>query len=55
MQTDKGLDFNVALKEVQVATLVKSQLKRELLCKQCKQDGKEDELIATHNREIGEI
>ena len=38
-----------------MVTWAKSQLKGELLCIQCKQGTKEDELIATHNREIGKI
>ena len=52
LQTDKRLDFNIALKQLQVVTWVKSQLKSELLHKQHKQDTKEDELIAAHKREI---
>ena len=36
-------------------TQAKSQLTQELLHEQHEQDTKEDELIATHNREIGKI
>ena len=38
-----------------MVTQEKSQLKQELLCKQHEQDTREDELIATHNREMGKI
>ena len=38
MQTYEGLDFNTALKQLQVAALGKSQLKLELLSEQCEQD-----------------
>ena len=55
LQTDERLDFNIALKQLQVVTQAKSQLKLELLCKQCEQDAKEHEPIATHSREIGKI
>ena len=34
-QTDDRLDFNMALKQLQVVTWAKSQLEWELLCKQC--------------------
>ena len=45
----------MALKQLQVVTWGKSQLKWELLHEQHKQDTREDELIAAHNREIGKI
>ena len=45
----------MAVKQLHVFTQAKSQLKQELLHEQHKQDTKEDELIATHNREISEI
>ena len=55
LQTNEGLDVHVALKQLQVATQAKSQLKWDLLCKQYELDAKEDKLIATHNREISKI
>ena len=51
-QTNEGLDFSTALRQLQVATQLKSQLKWELLCKQHEQNMREDELIA---REIDKI
>ena len=51
-QTDKGLDLSTALRQLQVITQAKSQLRQELLCKQCEKNIREDKLIA---REIGKI
>ena len=45
----------MALKQLQVVTWVKSQLKLKLLCKQHEQDAKEDKLIAAHNRKVSKI
>ena len=45
-QTNERLHFGVALRQLQVATQGKSQLKWELLCKQCKQNARNDKLIA---------
>ena len=42
LQTDERLNFNTGLKQLQVVSQVKSQLKQELLCKQHEQDMRED-------------
>ena len=55
LQTHEILNFNTALKQLQVVTGAKFQLKQELLHEQQKQETREDELIATHNREIDKI
>ena len=54
-QTNEGLDFSVALKQLQVATWAKSQLEKELFHEQHKQDAKEYKLIATYDWEITEL
>ena len=52
LQTNERLDLSMALKQLQVVTWAKYQLKWELLHKQHKPDVREDKLIATHANKI---